>query len=297
MSHKPALLLFILLAMGAHCSFIPLNHYANQHIISPLPHEAVNPQDLPSEFAWNDVQGVNYLSNTRNQHAPQYCGSCWAFSSLGCLLDRFHIMTQNKRFHVDLSPQFALNCVLGGTCAGGDPNMVHEYAKEYGMVDEGCQPYMAEYLDRCDPMGTCYTCPAIGEKCVPVDKFRRYYVKEHGILSALTMGSLEHKMMAEIHQRGPIPCGIASVPLHKYNSTEIFVDHTGTQAIDHIISVVGWGEERGMKYWLLRNSWGTQWNVPLKGFVKVLRGNNTLGIESFCWWSVPDVKRTDASIP
>jgi len=26
--------------------------------------------DLPSEWLWNDVNGVNYLTNVRNQHVP-----------------------------------------------------------------------------------------------------------------------------------------------------------------------------------------------------------------------------------
>eukprot|EP00771_Trimastix_marina_P001810 gnl/Trimastix_PCT/2913.p1 GENE.gnl/Trimastix_PCT/2913~~gnl/Trimastix_PCT/2913.p1 ORF type:complete len:300 (+),score=64.54 gnl/Trimastix_PCT/2913:69-968(+) len=269
-----------------------------ENVTDRLPYEYTSMEELPETFLWNDVHGVNYLSNTRNQHAPQYCGSCWAFSSMGCLMDRFHIATKNKRFHVDLSPQYALNCVPGATCVVGDPNMVHEYAREYGLVDEGCQPYLAEYLDRCDALGTCYTCEAIGKPCVPVEEYRRYYVAQHGVYSAITGGNIEHKMMAEIYRRGPMVCEIATPKaFHDYNSTAVFKDTTGSLKFAHAISVVGWGVEKGEKYWLLRNSWGTQWNLPMKGFIKVHRGSNNIGVETFCWWATPDVKRTDASIP
>ena len=40
-------------------------------VISPLPHEHLKPEDMPANFTWANINGVNYLTATRNQHVPQ----------------------------------------------------------------------------------------------------------------------------------------------------------------------------------------------------------------------------------
>ena len=66
-------------------------------------------------------------------------------------------------------------------------------------------------------------------------------------------------MINEILQRGPITCAIAvTQDLINYTGG-IFVDKTGTKELDHDISVTGWGEENGTKFWVIRNSWGSYW--------------------------------------
>ena len=66
-------------------------------------------------------------------------------------------------------------------------------------------------------------------------------------------------MINEIYQRGPISCSVAVTDeLHNYTSG-IFVDKTGRTADDHVVSINGWGEENGVKYWIIRNSWGSYW--------------------------------------
>lgn len=55
--------------------------------------------------------------------------------------------------------------------------------------------------------------------------------------------------------------------------------------ITHIINLVGFGEENGIKYWIGRNSFGTFWGE--EGWFRIVRGINSLLIESNCGWALP----------
>ena len=46
----------------------------------------------------------------------------------------------------------------------------------------------------------------------------------------------------------------------------------------HAIKIMGWGEEGGLPYWLVANSWNEEWGDH--GYFKIKRGSNECQIEN-----------------
>lgn len=182
------------------------------------------------------MNGVNYLSNTRNQHIPVYCGSCWAHGTTSSLADRINI-ARNATFPVVmLSPQAIINCRAGGSCHGGNPMGVYEYGHEHGIPEESCQIYTAVDPARfeCSPIQQCANCDH-EHGCWAIERFPKWFVDEYGSVSGAD------RMKAEIYARGPIACGLmANQALEDYTGG-IFEYHSFLPIINHEVAVVGWG--------------------------------------------------------
>eukprot|EP01084_Bolivina_argentea_P272262 463518_1 len=259
-------------------------------ITSPLPHTYIDVNALPNKFVWNNVNGTNYASLARNQHIPQYCGSCWGMGSLSSLNDRLSIQRSKNGGsiwpEITLSVQVLINENGGGTCNGGNAPGVMRYIERNGIPDETCQAYQAKnnphgknsnlnICENCIPGNSSSTFTP--GTCSKVNNFTLYYVTQYGPVSGV------NNMKSEIYARGPIACGI--------DATSQFEKYTGgvyTQSgrnLNHEISVLGWGvTDDGEAYWIGRNSWGTYWGE--EGFFRIKMGSDNLGIETDCTWGV-----------
>lgn len=54
---------------------------------------------------------------------------------------------------------------------------------------------------------------------------------------------------------------------------------------DHAVRIIGWGVEKGVKYWLVANPWNECWGE--KGFFRVEKGINECGIEREIFAGMP----------
>lgn len=251
--------------------------------------------DLPKTWDWGNVNGKNYLSWTKNQHIPVYCGSCWAQGTTSSLADRFNIMLGDKNpTPVGLNAQVIVNCRAGGDCEGGNPGGVYEYAYEQGIPDSSCEQYVAEDLDHaiCTAIDRCKDCKhppcpegeSCQENCWAVEH-KNYHVSHYYSLSG------KDQMKAEIYKNGPISCGVQATPEFEAYTGGVFKQMIFAPMINHEIAVVGWGqEEDGTEYWIGRNSWGTYWGE--NGFFKMTMNSwADLGITSDCTAGLPTFQK------
>jgi cathepsin X len=262
-----------------------------EEVVSPRPHEYLKVEDLPKAWDWRNVNGTNWLSWARNQHIPQYCGSCWAHGTTSSIADRINIVRNRTWPDMNLSPQVIINCKAGGSCNGGNPGEVYVYGKQHGIPEETCQAYVAKNPDNfsCSDIQKCMNCaPPSGAK--PGDKGNCWAQKHYPVWKVKEYGGVSgaDKMKAEIYARGPISCGIdATEKLDAYTGG-IFEQVKLAPMINHEIAVVGWGVENGTEYWVARNSWGTYWGES--GFFRIRMHNHNLGIELDCSWGTVEAQ-------
>merc|ERR1719321_2629649 len=224
-------------------------------------------QDMPEEFTWCNKGGVNYCTMNRNQHIPQYCGSCWAHGTTSALADRIKIARKGKGIDINPSVQHMLNCGNVGSCHGGSVDGPYQWIKSIskktgsGIAYETEQPYMACSSESsegfckaadwtCTPKNVARTCGSFGKEgggCTGLDHYPNATVSQYGSISGVA--ALQKEIMA----RGPVACGIDANPLLNYEKG--IINKQGGM-VDHVISVVGWGTDGTTPYWRVRNSWG-----------------------------------------
>ena len=112
-------------------------------VITPLEPVA----DLPETHIWNNVDGVNYPTNLRNQHVPQYCGSCWAHAATSALSDRIKITRKAAWPDINIAPQVLISCSQDDGCHGGEAYNAFEWMNKNEVTDETCSIYRARGHD------------------------------------------------------------------------------------------------------------------------------------------------------
>jgi cathepsin X len=177
--------------------------------------------------------------------------------------DRIKIMRKAAFPEINISPQVLVSCEhYDQGCEGGDAKMAYQWIHENNITDESCSSYQARghtNMLGCSSQIKCKNCSP-GKGCWAQEKAKIFGINEFGEVKG------EVDMMNEIFQRGPITCAMAITDQFLNYTGGIFVDTTGRVEEDHDISIVGWGVENGVKYWLGRNSWGSYW-----GMVEILK--------------------------
>lgn len=278
-----------------------------EYVRSPLPHTYLNVADLPESFSWAEQPGVT-LTPVRNQHVPQYCGSCWNLANVSALSDRIAIIRKGAWPPVELGPQSILNCGhSAGTCNGGTTPGVLAYMKRDGVTVEDCLNYEARDGTCDDDRAYCKDCSrdSSGKSyCWPLQNYTKVRVDEWASVEGT------ERIKAEIYARGPVSAGInangvLNLTNHLYVIDEPICKKYG-DGVNHVVSIIGWkvierpeydefglptGKTNSATYWQIRNSWGAVHGQNGLGYILAGGGKwgSCLGIESYVYWATPDL--------
>ena len=192
------------------------------------------------------------------------CGACYAFSSaaaFGARLCRSNPASSVR--NVVISPQNLLDCNQGG-CAGGDVLVTMASLVTKPAVELWCYPYT----------GAQQTC---GSTCGASNTYAAEPGSVRQVGGAGAYGV--QQMQLELLRGGPGVVGFTIMSdLFGYLSGVYSPSATATIVGRHAVSLVGWGEDNGVPYWICQNSWGADWGEG--GFFRIVRGADKCGIES-----------------
>ncbi|WVZ11057.1 hypothetical protein V8G54_015587 [Vigna mungo] len=206
----------------------------------------------PEEKDWRK-EGI--VSEVKDQG---HCGSCWTFSTTGSLEAAY---AQAFGKNISLSEQQLVDCAGAFNnfgCAGGLPSQAFEYIKYNGGLDtEEAYPYTGKD-------GSC--------------EFKSANVAVRVIDSInITLGAEDELKHAVAFVR-PVSVAYQVVDDFRFYKKGVYTSDTcGSTSMDvnHAVLAVGYGVEDGVPYWIIKNSWGSDWGD--NGYFKMEYGKNMCG--------------------
>ena len=201
----------------------------------------------PKSWDWRK-RGV--VTTVKNQGK---CGSCWSFSAAGALEGAWAISTS---LLYNFSEQQLMDCSRrygNMACNGGLMDKAFDYAIDAGMCKLEDVPYHAESE----------ICTQTVKDCQKVAHFNQCF----------NIPANNERLLREAVYRSPVAVSIeADTKTFQFYKGGILDSSNCGTTLDHGVLAVGYGEEDGKKYWIVKNSWGEDWGES--GYVRIGRSDS-----------------------
>jgi C1A family cysteine protease len=220
---------------------------------------------VPTSFDWRVKQKVSPVKDQGQ------CGSCWTFSTSGCLESAYAIKNNvpaTKLFSEQQIVDCSHGCVMeegqqvcNSGCNGGWMwSAMTDIMAWGGLETEQAYPYTAED-------GTC--------------KMKGPYfaaLRNYTCLSTPTGADETTMMPTFLVNKGPLSIAMNADVLMSYSSGVLnpSKDDCDPTMLDHALLIVGYDDTASVPYWIVKNSWATSWGE--KGYFRIAKGKNACGI-------------------
>jgi len=212
--------------------------------------------DLPTNFSWRDIDGVDFTTPIRNQ-AP--FASCETFALTAAL----EVMVQYQvgyPFGCDLSEAHLYFYSGGNFDWGSYPENDTKVLVESGIPDEACWPYPK--VRKVYPLNT--TSPDWQERVVKIKNWS--YLPEGPI-------AIKNALI----NNGPVPTYFHVYKDFLSHKDGIYRHRWGESRGPHYVTIMGYNDDPG--YWIVKNSWGTEYQD--NGWFNIAYGECEIEKKSF----------------
>lgn len=220
--------------------------------------------DAPDAFDWRDSKIITRVKNQKQ------CGGCWAFSST-MAVESAWANAGNEL--TEFSVQQMLSCDDGegdSGCVGGDPTYGYRFVKTNGgLASQSAYPFDDKQVDDTDK------CKEVAVKGGFVDGFD--YATRPCTSGYCTRQDEDTLLKNLVESGAPSICLDASAfdDYVKGIMTEASCSSAAAKQ-DHCMQLVGYDKSGDVPYWIVRNTWDSDWGI--QGYVYLKMGDNTCGL-------------------
>ena len=228
--------------------------YKPQYKTEAVEFETFENVTAPKSVDWRKEGAVTHVKDQGQ------CGSCWTFSSTGSLEGRHFqktgVLTSfSEQQLVDCCNNGVGECYMSQGCNGGVMDEALTYSQKYDLMTEADYPYTAQN-------GSCQYAGA--------GSGAGYNNKNKVDIASGNQNAFK----ASVAQ-GPTSIAIeADQMAFQFYSGGILSNGCGQQ-LDHGVLAVGYGQENGVTYTIVKNSWAARWGDH--GYIKLNQDKNACG--------------------
>merc|ERR1719272_2393560 len=228
--------------------------------------------DLPKEKMWDGLQTMAYVKN------QQDCGSCWAIAASTVIEAHNEIYNKKHRIFstqqiVDCTPN-PRHCGGEGGCKGATAELAMDWVLKNGIADASEIPYKGQG-GHCTVGGTPITLDpaATGAKKALLDVSAPAAAQTGAAIGMIGWSTLPKNayepLMRALAEQGPTAVSVAAGGTWFQYEGGVFNGCGKDSVIDHAVVAIGYGEEAGMPFWAIQNSWGGDWGED--GIIRLQR--------------------------